>query len=183
MSHEVTNSGPYGLVALFETPEALIAAAHRTREEGYTVTDCHTPIPVHGLAEALGMKRSKLSALVLAGGTLGAIGGFALQYWVSVIVYPHNVGGRPFFSWPSFIPIIFECTILGAALTTIISLIALNGLPQHYHPVFDTPDFDRASGDGFFLAIEAVDPNYDSKKTKTFLESLNPTAVNEVTPS
>ncbi len=183
MSHHEPKSGPYAMVALFETPEALYDAAHRTREAGYTVTDCHTPVPVHGLAEALGMKRSKISQLVLIGGTLGAIGGLSLQYWVSAITYPINVGGRPYFSWPSFIPIIFECTILGAALTTIISLIVLNGLPQPYHPVFDTPDFDRASGDGFFLAIEAVDPIYDAAKTRAFLDGLNPTAVNEVTPS
>lgn len=182
MSHSASTPKAYGLVARFETPELLVTAAEKTRDAGYTVTDAHVPFPVHGLSEALGMKRSKLSALVLAGGTLGALGGFALQYWVSVITYPINVGGRPFFSWPSFIPVIFECTILGAALTTIISMIALNKLPMPYHPVFNTPGFERASADGFFLAIEAVDPRFDAAETRAFLESLQPAEIHDVEP-
>lgn len=182
MSTTPSTPDVYGLVARFESPEALLQAAHQTREAGYTATDCHTPIPVHGLAEALGMKRSKLASLVLAGGILGGLGGFYLQYWISAVTYPLNVGGRPYFSWPAFIPVIFECIILGAALTTILSLLVLNKLPEPYHSVFNTPDFDRASNDGFFLAIEAADPNYDAKKTRSFLEGLKPMAVHEVEP-
>jgi len=182
MSVEESNLKLYGIVARFSTPEELVAAAERTRDAGYTMTDAHVPFPVHGLSEALGMPRSKLASLVLVGGTLGALGGFALQYWVSAVTYPINVGGRPFFSWPSFIPVIFECTILGAALTTIISMIALNKLPQPYHPVFNTPGFERASRDGFYLSIEAVDPNFDKTKTHQFLESLQPVEIHDVEP-
>lgn len=182
MSTQASTPEMYGLVARFETPEALLEAARRTFEAGYTATDAHTPIPVHGLSDALGMKHSRLSALVLAGGTLGALGGFYLEYWISVVAYPLNVGGRPYFSWPAFIPVIFECTILGAALTAFIGMIVLNKLPQPYHPVFNTPDFDRASNDAFFLAIEAADPNFDPNQTRAFLEGLEPTAVHEVHP-
>jgi hypothetical protein len=172
----------YGLVARFASPEALLAAARETRDAGYIATDAHTPIPVHGLAEALGMKRCRLAGLVLAGGTLGCLGGLYLQYWISAVAYPINVGGRPYFSWPAFIPVVFECTILGAALTTIFGMLALNKLPQPYHPVFNTPDFDRASNDGFFLAIEAADPQFDRQKTRAFLQALHPMAVHEVEP-
>ena len=167
----------YGLVAEFETPENLLKAAKSTR---YTQTDAHAPFPVHGLAEALGMKRSKLASLVLLGGILGGLGGFYLQYWVSVLEYPINIAGRPDFSWPAFIPVIFECTILGAALTSFFGMLTLNGLPRPHHPVFSTPTFDRASNDGFFLTIEAEDPKFDKTGTKTFMETLSPTAVHEV---
>ena len=172
----------YGIVARFESPEALVAAAEQTRDAGYTRTDAHVPFPVHGLAEALGVPRSRLAVLVLIAGTLGAIGGYALQYWVSVVAYPVNVGGRPYVSWPSWIPVIFECTVLAAALTAFIGMLALNRLPELYHPVFHAPDFDRASNDGFFLTIEAVDPNFDRKATKKFLQGLGAMAVHEVAP-
>lgn len=172
----------YGIVARFESPEALVAAARRTRDAGYTRTDAHVPFPVHGLAEALGVPRSRLAVLVLIAGACGAIGGYSLQYWVSAVTYPVNVGGRPYVSWPSWIPVIFECTVLAAALTSFIGMLALNHLPQPYHPVFHTPDFDRASNDGFFLAIEAADPNFDKKATRAFLEELGAMAVHEVGP-
>lgn len=170
----------YGLVAEFETPEALVEAAKKTRQAGYTQTDAHAPFPVHGLAGALGMKRSNLAGLVLLGGTLGCLGGLYLQYWVSAVEYPLNVGGRPFFSWPAFIPVIFECTILGAALTAFLGMLILNRLPQPYHPIFNTPTFDRASNDGFFLTIESGDPRFELEGARSFLQGLSPTAVHEV---
>lgn len=170
----------FGLVARFESPEALYEAAQKTCAEGYTKTDGHSPFPVHGLAEALGMKRSKLSAIVLAAGVTGALGGLALQYWVSAIAYPLNVGGRPYFSWPIFIPIIFECMVLLAGLSAMFFMMGLNGLPQPYHPVFNTPDFERASNDGFFLSIEAEDPKYDGAATRAFLEGAGAVEVHEV---
>jgi hypothetical protein len=180
MSAPQAENPMYGLVAEFESPEALMDAAKKTRMAGYTRTDAHVPFPVHGLAEALGMKRSKLSSLVLLGGALGCLGGFYLQYWVSSLEYPLNVGGRPFFSWPAFIPVIFECTVLGAALTSFFGMLTLNGLPQPHHSVFNTPTFDRASNDGFFLTIESADLRFDPRQTKSFLEGLSPTAVHEV---
>ena len=182
MSRPASSPPPYGLVARFETPEALVAAAEKTRDAGYTATDAHVPFPVHGLSEALGMPRSKLAALVLGGGTFGALGGLALQYWVSAVTYPVNIGGRPYFSWPSFIPVIFECTILGAALTTIISMITLNKLPMPYHPVFNTPGFERASRDGYYLCVEAADPRFDAAQVRAFLEGLDPMEIHEVAP-
>jgi hypothetical protein len=170
----------FGLVARFESPEALYDAAQKTCSEGYTKTDAHSPFPVHGLAEALGMKRSKLSAIVLAAGATGALSGLALQYWVSAVTYPLNVGGRPYFSWPIFIPIIFECMVLLAGLSALFFMLSLNGLPQPYHPVFNTPDFERASNDGFFLSIEAEDPKYDDAQTRSFLEGAGALEVHEV---
>lgn len=181
MSREGSTTGElFGLMARFETPEALYEAAARTCAEGYTRTDAHCPFPIHGLAEALGMKRSKLSSLVLAGGVLGAMGGFGLQYWVSCVTYPVNVGGRPYFSWPSWIPVIFECTVLGAALAAVVFMITLNGLPMPHHPLFDAPEFERASNDGFFLSIEAGDPRFRRDRTRAFLEGLGAAAVHEV---
>ena len=114
--------------------------------------------------------------------SLGALAGFGLQFWVSVLEYPLNIGGRPHFSWPSFIPVIFECMILGAALTAVLGMILGNGLPEPYHPVFNTPGFERASNDGFFLCIEAADPQFDAKKTRAFMDGLGAKAVHEVKP-
>ena len=170
----------YGLLAEFETPEQLRAAAAAARDAGYRKMDAYSPFPVHGLTEALGAPHSKLAALVLAGGVLGALGGFGLQYWVSVIAYPLNVGGKPLNSWPSFIPVTFETTVLLAALTAVLGMLALNGLPHPHHPLFGTERFDRATSDRFFLCIEAADPRFDPVATRKFLELLRPLAVIEV---
>ena len=170
----------FGLVARFGSPEALYEAAEKTRDAGYTQTDAHSPFPVHGLWEALGMKRSILPVLIFGGGVVGFFGGLYLQYWVSVVTYPVNVGGRPYISWPSWIPVTFECTILVAALTAIIGMLALNRLPQPYHSVFNTPGFERASENGFYLCIEANDPQFNQETTKIFLENLGAEEIHVV---
>ncbi|MGH9868699.1 MAG: DUF3341 domain-containing protein [Candidatus Polarisedimenticolia bacterium] len=172
----------YGMLAEFETPEQLRAAAMAARDAGYRKMDAYSPFPVHGLTDALGARHSKLAGLVLAGGALGALGGFGLQYWVSVIAYPLNVGGRPLNSWPSFIPVTFETTVLVAALTAVLGMLALNGLPHPHHPLFGTERFHRATSDRFFLCIESADPRFDPAATRKFLESLHPHAVTEVSP-
>jgi hypothetical protein len=172
--------GLYGLLAEFETPEGLAAAAAAARDAGYRQMEAYSPFPVHGLTDALGFRSSRLAALVLAGGVAGALGGFALQYWVSVMAYPHNVGGRPLNSWPSFIPVTFEMTILIASLTAVLGMLALNGLPRPHHPLFAMERFAHASRDRFFLCIEAADPRFDRQGTRRFLESLRPHGVEEV---
>jgi hypothetical protein len=170
----------YGLVAQFENADQLVEAASKVRDAGYTATDAHVPFPVHGLSDALGVKRTVLPWIVLGGGITGCIGGFLLQYWVSVHAYALNVGGRPLNSWPSFIPVTFECTILFAGISTLIGMLALNGLPRPYHPVFNTPDFERATGNGFFLVVEASDPQFELQETRGFLDGLGPMKVSEV---
>ena len=170
----------YGLMAEFDDPHKLLVAARRASEEGYSRMDAYTPFPVEGLSEYVGFPRTKLPTLVLLAGLAGCLGGFALQYWVSKIDYPLNVGGRPLNSWPSFIPVTFEMTILFAALTAVIAMLALNGLPMPYHPVFNEPRFARASQDRFFLAIEAADPKFDRAATRSFLETLTPCDITEV---
>jgi len=167
----------YGLMAEFDSPQDLLRAATRVREAGYTKTDAYSPFPIHGLAEALGFKDRRISRFVLLGGITGALVGYGLQYWTSVIAYPLNIGGRPLHSWVSFIPPTFELTILFAAFTAGITMVALNGLPQPYHPVFNAPRFDHASQDAFFLAIESGDPRYSEQATREFLKSLNPREV------
>ena len=170
----------HGLLAEFSDPTELIAAAHHTRAAGYTNFDCYTPFPIEELADAMGHRHTRLPLLILLGGIVGAIGGFALCYWTSVIDYPLIVGGRPFNSWPSFVPIVFECTILGAALTAVLGMLALNGLPMPYHPVFNVPRFALASRDRFFLCIEAADPKFDPDATWGFLSRLQPRQVSQV---
>ena len=172
----------YGLMAEFETPTALVAAANAARLAGYTRMDAYSPIPIEELNEALDLKRTRLPLLVLLGGIFGGLGGFGLEYWSSVIAYPMNVGDRPLNSWPQFIPVTFETTVLGAALSCFIGMWALNKLPMPYHPVFNVPAFDRASQDRFFLCIEATDARFDAHKTRAFLESLHPLGVSDVAP-
>jgi hypothetical protein len=167
----------YGLMAEFDSTQALLDAAHKVREAGYTRTDAYSPMPIHGVAEALGMKEKKIAPMVLAAGATGALAGYSLQFVTSVIAYPMNIGGRPFHSWVSFIPVTFELTILFAALTCVLSMIILNGLPQPYHPVFNAKRFALASQTSFFLAIEAADPRFDAEQTRAFLSSLNPREV------
>lgn len=172
----------HGLLAEFETPDELLSAAHRTHADGYRRLDAYTPFPIEGLSEAIGFHHNRLPLLVLIGGILGAGAGFFSQYWAAVIDYPLNIGGRPFNSWPSFIPVTFEVTILVAALTTVLGMLALNGLPMPYHPVFNVPRFALATRDRFFLCIEATDPRFDREGTRKFLEGLGAKEVNDVEP-
>lgn len=172
--------GLYGLMAEFETPEALVEATRRAYAEGYRVMDAYTPMPVDGLPEALGSERTWVSTLVFLGGMAGCVGGYALMYWITCIAYPLNVGGRPWYSWPAYIPPTFEMTVLFASLTAVIGMLALNGLPQPYHPVFNVPRFQLASQDRFFLCIEARDPRFSLEETKAFLSGLGPSEVSEV---
>lgn len=172
--------GLYGLMAEFTTPEALVEATRRAYAEGYRKMDAYAPMPVEGLPEALGSTRTWVSTLVLLGGIAGGIGGFILMYWISCIAYPFNVGGRPMYSWPAYIPPTFECTVLLASLTAVVGMLALNGLPQPYHPVFNVPRFALASQDRFFLCIEARDPRFNLDATKAFMQGLGPTEVSEV---
>jgi hypothetical protein len=162
----------HGAMAEFDTPEELIAACEKAYAEGFRKMDAYAPLPVEGLAEAIGFKRNKVAFCVLIGGICGAIGGFSLLEWITVIAYPHNVGGRPLNSWPAYIPITFECMILLSALTAMISMFAMNGLPKPYHPVFNIPEFERASVDKFFLCIESRDPKFDVSHTLEFLRGV-----------
>jgi hypothetical protein len=170
----------YGLVAEFETPDELVSAAARAREAGYRHLGAYTPFPVHGLPEAIGFRRTMLPLVVLIGGILGAVGGFTMQYWISVIEYPLNIGGRPLNSWPSFIPVTFELTVLVASLFAVLGMLALNGLPTPHHPLFGVPQFARATRDRFFLTVQRRDPRFEMKQTRQFLEDLKPLGVYEV---
>jgi hypothetical protein len=170
----------YGLLAEFDNPTELVTAARHVREAGYRKIDAYTPFPIEELAEALHIHDRRLPLIVLLGGIAGGTGGYLLQYWASVIEYPINVGGRPLHSWPAFIPITFETTILVAAISAVLGMLALNGLPMPYHPLFNVPRFALASRDQFFLCIEADDPIFDIEQTRRFLEELRPLTVNVV---
>jgi hypothetical protein len=172
----------YGVMAEFDNPEMLCAGAERAHAVGYRRMDAYSPFPIEGLAEVIGFKRTQLPLIVLIGGILGGIGGFYLQYWTSVIDYPMLIGGKPYNSWPAFIPVTFETTILGAALAAVLGMLGLNGLPMPYHPVFNVERFALASRDRFFLCIEAADPKFDIDNTVEFLRSLNPSSIHEVEP-
>jgi hypothetical protein len=170
----------YGLMAEFEDPTSLVNATHSAYHEGYRRMDAYSPYPIEELHEALGSHHTRLPLIVLIGGMTGCIGGYLLQYWVSAIAYPVNIGGKPLHSWPAFIPVTFECTILVAALSCVLGMLALNGLPQPYHPVFNVPRFALASRNRFFLCIESEDPKFDIEGTRHFLETLNPREVTTV---
>ena len=170
----------YGLLAEFNDPTSLTAAARRVREAGYRRIDAFTPFPIEELSEALHFHDRRLPAIVLLGGLTGMLAGLGLEYWVSAIAYPLNVGGRPYLSWPAFVPVAFETTILFAALSAVIGLLALNGLPMPEHPVFNAPRFAMASRDRFFLLVEATDPKFDQVQTRKLLGELNPREVTEV---
>lgn len=180
MTDTEPRTGLYGLMAEFLTPEELLEASQKAYDAGYREMDAYTPMPVEGLAEAIGFRKHYVSPAVLAGGLCGCVGGFSLLYWIAKIAYAHNIAGRPFNSWPAFIPITFECTVLLAALTAVFGMFAMNGLPQPYHPVFNVPAFARASKDRFFLCIEAKDRQFDAGATRLFLESLSPIEVSDV---
>ena len=175
-------SSLYGVLAEFDTPDELLAATRDARQAGYRQMDAYTPFPVEGLAEALGFQRTGLPFLVLLGGIVGGIGGYLMQYWIAAIDYPLNVGGRPLHSWPSFIPVTFELTILVAALAAVLGMLALNGLPMPYHPLFNVPRFELVTRNSFFLCIEARDPKFDRDETRRFLESVKAREVSDVEP-
>jgi hypothetical protein len=170
----------YGIMAEFDNPTALVVAIRRARAAGYRAMDAYSPFPIEEVSEALHIHDRLLPILVFLGGLAGCVGGFALATWTSAVDYPINVGGRPYFSWPSFLPITFECTVLVAAATCVLGLLALNGLPMPYHPVFNVPQFALATREKFFLCIEARDPQFSRAETRRFLESLEPLSVAEV---
>jgi hypothetical protein len=170
----------HGAMAEFDTPEELIHAAERAYAEGYRRMDAYAPMPVEGLAEAIGYKKNWVAFWVLIGGIGGVVGGYGLLYWITVIAYPHNVGGRPLHSWPTYIPITFECMILLASLTALVSMLAMNGLPKPYHPVFNVAEFARASTDKFFLCLESSDPRFRTEEALKFLRDIGGSEVTVV---
>jgi len=173
-------SAVFGLMAEFEDATSLVAATRHARDAGYRCMDAYSPFPIEELHEALGSPHTRLPLVVLIGGLCGCVAGYALEYWSSVVAYPLNIGGKPLHSWPAFIPVTFECTILGAALACVLGMLALNGLPMPYHPVFNVPRFALASRNRFFLCIEAKDPKFDVEATRRFLETLGPREVSTV---
>jgi hypothetical protein len=172
----------YGLLAEFSDANALVAATRRAHEAGFRRMDAYAPFPIEELADALGFHKTRLPLLVLLGGVLGGVSGYLMEYWTATTSYPLNVGGRPLHSWPAFIPVTFELTILGAALFAVLGMLALNGLPMPYHPVFNVPRFALATRDRFFLCIEATDALFDRVKTAAFLRDLGAREVTEVSP-
>ena len=170
----------YGLMAEFETPEDLLSAARKTHSAGFRRIDAFSPVPIHGLAAAIGFHQTNLPVLTFVCGLIGAISGYGLQYWVHAIDYPINIGGRPLHSGLSFIPVTFELTSLFAGISAFLGMLIANGLPMPYHPTFNVANFARASQDRFFLCIEAEDDQFDAEGTRRFLESLNPREVSQV---
>lgn len=185
-THAAHGHGPapeptvYGLLAEFETSDGMVAAAHKVQAAGYTRYDCYSPYPVGDAADAMNFPKSEMGAVMFTGGITGACTGFFMQYYLNAYGYALNVGGRPYLSWPSFIPITFEMMVLTAALTGLFGLMALCGLPRYHNPLFNSKAFDRASCDRFFLCIEAIDPKYDAAATRAFLNELHPVQVEEV---
>jgi len=181
-AHTTTAGGEemWGLMAELGGPDELVAAAEKLRDAGYTRLDAFTPYPIEELSETVARRRSKVPLITFLGGLVGALTGFFLQYWSQVIVYPMNVGGRPHNSWPAFIVVTFELTILFASLSAVVGMILVNGLPRPYHPVFNVEGFERATRDGFFLTVEAEDPQFDRDRTGEMLRSLGAREVKEV---
>jgi len=176
----VSRPALYGLLAEFEDPTALVQAVRATRSAGYRKVDAFTPFPIEEVIESLEIHEKRLPMLVLLGGILGGLAGYALCYWTSVIDYPLNVGGRPLHSWVAFIPPTFETTVLGAALSAVLGMLVLNGLPMPHHPLFAVPRFALSTNDRFFLCIRATDQLFDRDDTRRFLERLVPRSVSEV---
>jgi hypothetical protein len=170
VSETAATAGPWGLLAEFDTPARLFTACEAVRDAGYTRWDAHSPFPVHGLERAMGLKRSPVPLAVLALGLGGAAAGMALQWWVAVRAYPLVISGKPLFSWPAFVPVMFECGVLGGALGAIFGFLGLSRLPQHHHPLFASKSFERVTDDGFFVSIQADDPRFDRAATVRLLE-------------
>jgi hypothetical protein len=170
----------FGLMAEFSGDKEILAAAKSAYESGYRRMDAFTPFPVDGLAENLGRKKSFVPLIVLSGGIVGGLSGYFMEWYANVVSYPVNIGGRPFNSWPAFVPITFELTILSAALAGFVGMFALNKLPEPHHPVFNVPEFERASTDKFFLCIQSDDPKFDLETTRKFLETLKSELISEV---
>lgn len=170
----------HGVMAEFDDPDAVLAAANRAREAGYTRMDGYTPFPVHGLDDAIGFKCARVQWSIFFAGLTGFLVGMGLEAYVNMVDYPMNVGGRPKFSWPSFIPVAYECTILFAGLTAAGAMLFFNGLPRPNHPVFNAPNFERASQDRFFLCIEKSDPKFDADEVRRFLQGTGASNVSEV---
>src|SRR6202030_2413041 len=162
----------YGVMAEFDSAQALVDAAHATHQAGYRKIDAYSPFPIEGLAEEIGFHRDEVPLVVLIGGIIGGLTGYIMQYWMSAVDYPLNIGGKPAHSWPAFIVITFEMTILFAGISAVLGMLALNGLPMPYHPVFNVPRFALASRNRFFFCIEARDPKFDLEATRRFLETL-----------
>jgi len=167
-------------MAEFEGPGDLVAAARKVYSLGYRRINGYSPYPIEELSEAIGFTHTRLPLIVFIGGVLGGIGGFFMQYWMEVIDYPLNVGGKPYNSWPAFIPITFECIVLAAAFSAVLGMLVLNRLPQPYHPVFNVPNFALATRDRFFLAVEANDPKFNHEEVVNLLKSLDAVEVNDV---
>ena len=170
----------YGIMAEFDSPTDLVAAAERTHQAGYQKIDAYSPFPIEGLAEAIGFHKNRVPLVTLIGGIIGGLTGYLMQYWISTSSYPVNVGGKPYHSWPAFVVVTFELTILFAGISAVLGMLALNGLPMPYHPVFNVARFAFASKDRFFLIVFASDPKYGAKTTRDFLEGLNPRSISEV---
>jgi hypothetical protein len=170
----------YGILAEFDSPTDLVEAARQTTKAGYKKIDAYSPFPIEELADAIGFPKNGVPLVVLIGGLLGCVGGYFMQYWIAAISYPINIGGRPYNSWPAFIVVTFEMTILCAGLAAIFGMLALNGLPMPYHPVFNVPRFAFATKDRFFLIIFSSDVKYDPVETRHFLERLEPRSISEV---
>ena len=173
---------PFGMAGFFNEPADLYHACEALRDAGYKDFDAHTPFPVHGLEHAMGLKPSRLPWIVLACGLTGAGSALLMMIWMTVIDYPLIIGGKPFLTLPSYVPITFELTILFSAFGTFFGMWGLNRLPRYFHPVMQHPQFGRATDDRFFISIESTDPNYDSARTRTLLEGLGAREVTEVQP-
>ena len=180
MSHAMTAPSLYGLVAEFDTPTDLVNACKAAYAEGYREMDAYSPFPVEEASEAIGFHKSAVPLIVLVGGILGGLSGFGLQYWINVIAYPLNIGGKPFNSWPAFIVPTFEMTILFAGLSGMFGMFALNGLPRPYHPLFHVEQFSKVTRNRFFLCVESTDPKFDLTGTQQFMERLKPLSISEV---
>jgi hypothetical protein len=170
----------YGIMAEFDSASDLVAAARKTHEAGYQKIDAYSPFPVEELAEAIGFHKNRVPLVTLIGAIIGGLSGYLMQYWIATIDYPVNVGGRPYHSWPSFIVVTFEMTILFGGISCVLGMLALNGLPMPYHPVFNVPRFAMATKDRFFLIVFSTDPKYSAAGTRQFLESLGPRSISEV---
>jgi hypothetical protein len=180
MSHAQLSPPIYGILAEFDTPTDLVYATKAAYAAGYRKMDAYSPFPIEEASEALGFHKSRVPLIVLLGGLLGGLSGFGLQYWINVISYPLNVGGKPYDSWPAFIVPTFELTILFAGLSGVFGMFALNGLPMPYHPLFNVDRFSAVTRDKFFLCVEAADPKFDLVDTQRFMESLKPVSIAEV---